>query len=82
MQTSRYYRDYAKRARRLMDSMDRRAILETLETLARGFDEIAGELEAGMVAISPPGQHQPFGWRDDRSGATERAPRDNWATRH
>jgi hypothetical protein len=82
MQTSRYYRDYAKRARRLMDTMDRRAILETLETLARGFDEIAGELEAGMVAISPPDQHQPSGWRDDRSRATERATRANWATRH
>ena len=71
MQTSRYYRDYAKRARRLMDSMDRRAILETLETLARGFDEIAGELESGEVIVAPP-EHRPATVaRDDR-----------YATRH
>ena len=71
MQTSRYYRDYAKRARRLMDSMDRRAILETLETLARGFDEIAGELETGEVIVSPPEYRQAIAAQNDR-----------YATRH
>jgi hypothetical protein len=71
MQTSRYYRDYAKRARRLLDSMDRRAILETLDTLARGFDEIAAELETGMVAAAPPEQRHALAARNDQ-----------YATRH
>jgi dissimilatory sulfite reductase (desulfoviridin) alpha/beta subunit len=59
MQTIRYYRDYAERARRLTDSVDRRGIRETLETLAAGFEEIARALETGMVSAAPPQQDQP-----------------------
>ena len=51
MQTIRYYRDYAERARRLMESGDRRSILEALAILAHGFEEIANALEAGEVVI-------------------------------
>jgi len=54
MQTVRYYRDYAERARRLNDSVDRRGIRETLETLAAGFEEIARALETGMLSAAPP----------------------------
>jgi hypothetical protein len=50
MQTVRYYRDYAERARKLTESVDRRGIRETLETLAAGFEEIARALETGMVS--------------------------------
>jgi hypothetical protein len=54
MQTIRYYRDYAERARRLNDGVDRRAIRETLEILAAGFEEIARALETGMVSAAHP----------------------------
>ena len=54
MQTIRYYRDYAERARRLNDGVDRRAIRETLEILAAGFEEIARALETGMVSAAYP----------------------------
>ncbi len=54
MQTVRYYRDYAERARRLNEGVDRLAIRETLETLAAGFEEIARALETGMVSPMHP----------------------------
>jgi hypothetical protein len=54
MQTVRYYRDYAERARQLNEGVDRRAIRETLETLAAGFEEIARALETGMVSAVHP----------------------------
>jgi len=54
MQSIRYYRDYAERARRLNDSVDRRGIRETLETLAAGFEEIARALETGMLSPAYP----------------------------
>jgi hypothetical protein len=54
MQTVRYYRDYAERARQLNEGVDRRAIRETLEILAAGFEEIARALETGMVSAVHP----------------------------
>ena len=54
MQTVRYYRDYAERARRLNEGVDRLAIRETLETLAAGFEEIARALETGMFSAMHP----------------------------
>ena len=59
MQTVRYYRDYAERARRLNEGVDRLSIRETLETLAAGFEEIARALETGMFSAMHPqdGRH-------------------------
>jgi hypothetical protein len=54
MQTILYYRDYAERARRLMESGDRRSILQTLAMLAQGFEEIANALEAGKLSYLKP----------------------------
>jgi hypothetical protein len=54
MQTVRYYRDYAERARRLNEGVDRRAMRETLEILAAGFEEIARALETGMFSAVHP----------------------------
>jgi hypothetical protein len=54
MQTVRYYRDYAERARQLNEGVDRRAMRETLEILAAGFEEIARALETGMVSAMHP----------------------------
>ena len=54
MQTVRYYRDYAERARKLNEGVDRRAMRETLEILAAGFEEIARALETGMVSAMHP----------------------------
>jgi hypothetical protein len=54
MQTVRYYRDYAERARRLNEGVDRLAMREALETLAAGFEEIARALETGMVSTLHP----------------------------
>ena len=54
MQTVRYYRDYAERARRLNEGVDRQSIRETLETLAAGFEEIARALETGMFSAVHP----------------------------
>jgi lauroyl/myristoyl acyltransferase len=51
MQTILFYRDYAERARRLMQSGDRRSILEALAMLAQGFEEIANALESGEVVV-------------------------------
>ena len=60
MQTVRYYRDYAERARQLNEGVDRRAMRETLEILAAGFEEIARALETGMVSAMHP-QDNPHG---------------------
>jgi hypothetical protein len=51
MQTILFYRDYAERARRLMQSGDRRSILEALAMLAQGFEEIANALETGEIVV-------------------------------
>ena len=51
MQTILFYRDYAERARRLMQSGDRRSILEALGMLAQGFEEIANALENGEIVV-------------------------------
>jgi hypothetical protein len=61
MQTIRYYRDYAERARRLNEGVDRRAIRETLEILAAGFEEIARALESGMFSAAHPQDHPHHG---------------------
>jgi len=60
MQTVRYYRDYAERARQLNEGVDRRAMRETLEILAAGFEEIARALETGMFSAVHP-QDNPHG---------------------
>ena len=54
METVRYYLDYAERARRLNEGVDRQGIRETLETLAAGFEEIARALETGMFSAAHP----------------------------
>ena len=51
MQTILYYRDYADRARRLIESGDRRGILQALAMLAQGFEEIANALESGEIVV-------------------------------
>ncbi|HEX4506016.1 MAG TPA: hypothetical protein VH722_09825 [Alphaproteobacteria bacterium] len=68
MQTVRYYRDYAERARKLNEGVDRRAMRETLEILAAGFEEIARALETGMVsAIHPKDNPHESAVREDPS---------------
>jgi hypothetical protein len=51
MQTILYYRDYAERARRLMQNGDRLSIQDALAVLAQGFAEIANALEAGEIVV-------------------------------
>jgi hypothetical protein len=85
MQTILYYRDYAERARRLIDSGDRRGILQTLTMLAQGFEEIANALEAGEIVVlkaePEPAEEGSLGLRD-RARAVEQAARFLSDTRH
>jgi len=54
MHDARYYRDYAARARRLVDSvLDERA-REALLGFAKDYDEIAEDLETGAIEIRHP----------------------------
>ena len=84
MQTIRYYRDYAERARRLSHSVDRRGIRETLETLAAGFEEIARALETGMVSAVHPqdNPHRCSTCQAEAASATEGPARFLSPTRH
>jgi hypothetical protein len=84
MQTIRYYRDYAERARRLKDSVDRRGISETLETLAAGFEEIAQALETGMFSAVHPqdNPHRCSACRTEAAPAMEGPARFLSPTRH
>ncbi len=85
MQTILYYRDYAERARRLMESGDRRSILQALAMLAQGFEEIANALESGEIVVLK-AEHEPApegspGLRE-RARAVEQAARFLSDTRH
>jgi hypothetical protein len=84
MQTIRYYRDYAERARQLNDSVDRRGIRETLETLAAGFEEIARALETGMLSSAFPedNPHRCGTCRTETAPAAEGPARFLSPTRH
>ena len=81
MQTVRYYRDYAERARRLNEGVDRRGIRETLETLAAGFEEIARALETGMLSAAYP-EDNPHACRAEAVSAVEGPARFLSPTRH
>jgi hypothetical protein len=84
MQTIRYYRDYAERARRLTESVDRRGMRETLETLAAGFEEIARALENGMLSAAFPedNPHRCSTCRTEAAPAAEGPARFLSPTRH
>ena len=83
MQTVRYYRDYAERARRLNEGVHRRAMRETLEILAAGFEEIARALETGMFSAAHP-QDNPHnrGAQSDETPAANGPARFLSRTRH
>ena len=81
MQTVRYYRDYARRARQLNEGVDRRAMRETLEILAAGFEEIARALETGMVSAMHPQDPHASG-RAEQSPAIDGPARFLSRTRH
>lgn len=82
MQTVRYYRDYAKRARQLNEGVDRRAMRETLEILAAGFEEIARALETGMVSAMHPEDRSHRSSHGEQSRATDGPARFLSRTRH
>jgi hypothetical protein len=54
MQSPQYYRDHAARARRLASSVDKSDVVDTLERLARDYEDIAIDLENGAVEITHP----------------------------
>lgn len=51
MHAAEYYREQARRARRLAKMVHQSDVCRTLETAARDFDEIAEDLERGIVEI-------------------------------
>ena len=54
MQSPQYYREHAARARRLAAAMSVPDVIETLERLARDYEDIATDLENGAVEIVHP----------------------------
>jgi hypothetical protein len=50
-----YYRDLARRARRLATEVSNVQFAERLERAARDFDETAEDLETGAVELRHPG---------------------------
>lgn len=54
MQSSKYYRDNAAKARRLMGGITPGKTSEMLEKLSRDYDDIAADLERGAVEIRHP----------------------------
>jgi hypothetical protein len=63
MQSARYYREQASRAWRLAGQVGDRDISESLAKMARDFDDIAIDLERGLIdivhpALLPQRQHQ------------------------
>jgi hypothetical protein len=54
MQSAKYYREHAGRASRLARQMTMPDVIETLERLARDYEDIAIDLENGAVEIVHP----------------------------
>jgi hypothetical protein len=54
VQTESYYREYAERARRLAQQNTVTDVVETLNRLARDYDDIATDLANGAVEIVHP----------------------------
>jgi hypothetical protein len=54
MQSAKYYRDSAARARRLATAIITPDVVSTLEELAQGYEDIATDLENGAVTIVHP----------------------------
>jgi len=54
MQDRAYYREQAKRARRLATDVANVAVAEMLRRLADDFDDIATDLQNGAVEINHP----------------------------
>jgi hypothetical protein len=54
MQSPFYYREQAKRARRWARDINNRDIQDSLERMAWDFDQIAEDLERGLIYIRHP----------------------------
>jgi hypothetical protein len=54
MQSAKYYRDNAAKARRLMAGVTPGKTSEMLEKLARDYEDIATDLERGAIEIVHP----------------------------
>ena len=54
MMPSRYYRDKAREARRLMGTVTREEVADLLQCIARDYDELAIDLEDGLIEILHP----------------------------
>lgn len=54
MQSAKYYRDNAAKARRLMAGITPSDTWRMLEKLARDYDDIAIDLEKGAIEIKHP----------------------------
>jgi len=53
MQSAKYYRDNAAKARRLLAGITPGKTSEMLEKLARDYDDIAADLERGAIDGGP-----------------------------
>ena len=54
MHPARYYREQARHARRLAGTVHQSDLRKTLDGMARDFDELAEDLETGVVEIRHP----------------------------
>ncbi len=54
MQSAKYYRDNAAKARRLMGGITPGTTSDMLETLPRDYDDVAIDLERGAIEIQHP----------------------------
>jgi hypothetical protein len=54
MQSAKYYRDNAAKARRLMAGITPSDTWRMLDRLARDYDDIAVDLEGGAVEVAHP----------------------------
>lgn len=54
MHEARYYREKAAQARRLADSITRADVAKQLLTFARDYEEIAVDLERGLIDMVHP----------------------------
>ncbi len=54
MQPASYYREQGERARRLAQSILNREVVEMLSRMATDYDDIAEDLEAGLIDVRHP----------------------------
>lgn len=54
MQSASYYRQQAERARRLVSDIFVGEIIDNLNRIARDFDDLAADLEDGVIDVERP----------------------------